>query len=47
MKNEQAVYRLNGRFIRQLLHAIILYLGMAGENLDYGDQDFSEIEDLK
>jgi 4-deoxy-L-threo-5-hexosulose-uronate ketol-isomerase len=48
MKNEQAV--LSPEWSIHSAAATCNYTfiwGMAGENLDYGDQDFSEIEDLK
>lgn len=48
MKNEQAV--LSPEWSIHSAAATCNYTfiwGMAGENLDYGDQDFSKIEDLK
>ena len=48
MKNEQAVLSPEWSIHSAAATCNYTFLwGMAGENLDYGDQDFSKIEDLK
>lgn len=47
MKGDQACSRPNGRSQRRSHDQLHLHLGHGRENLDYGDQDFSKITDLK